>query len=122
MKLRFITEDAYKDGFSFSLKDGRQATATVEQYEYTKPPQHAVYEILVFVDGVRVGDFTLGIYEEGNQLVAQMDANVRKPYRRLGIASAVYSFAETIASKYGTIIQPASDGSDDAKEFWKSRV
>lgn len=122
MKLRFITEELYKDGFSFPLKDDRQATATVEQYEYTHPPQHAAYEILVYVDGERAGDFTLGIYEEGSRLVAQMDAKVRKNYRRLGVASGVYSFADTLAAKYGTMIQPASDGSDDAKAFWKSRA
>jgi hypothetical protein len=114
-------EELYRDRFSFPLKNGKRAIATVEQYEYVRPPQYTAYEILVTVDNKRVGDFTLGIYEEDTKLVAQMDAKVRKPYRRLGIASAVYAFADKLAARYGTTIKPAPDGSDDAKNFWLSR-
>lgn len=122
MKLRSITEDTFEGEFSFPLKDGRQAVAKIEKYNFVRPPQHAAYEILVFVDGKRAGDFTLGIYEEGTRLVAQMDAKVRKPYRRLGMATGVYAIGDKIAAEYDTTIQPAPDGSDDAKNFWRSRV
>lgn len=120
MKLKLIVEN-YKDGFSFSLKDGRKASVTVDEYKYVRSPQHAAYEILVSVDGKRIGYFTLGIYKEDGRLVAQMDSKVKKPFRRQGIASAIYSFADTIASKYNTTIQQAPDSSDDAKKFWNTR-
>lgn len=54
-------------------------------------------------------------------MVAQMDANVKKPFRRLGIATAVYDLGRKIAQKHGAQLIPAPDGSDDARHFWASQ-
>jgi len=118
-----LTIENSEEANQYELKNGNIAIANIIKYEQHELPKNALdaYEILIHVDGVRAGNFTVGIYKTNGQLTAQMDANVPGPFRRLGIASGAYAIGDRIAAKYGLQLSQAPDGSDDAHSFWNSR-
>lgn len=118
-----LTIENSEETNQYELKNGKIAVATITKYESHGLPRNAIdaYEILIHVDGARAGNFTVGIYKENDQLIAQMDANVPRPFRRLGVASGAYDIGNKIAAKYGLQLSQAPDGSDDAHSFWNSR-
>jgi len=46
---------------------------------------------------------------------------VKEPFRRMGVATALYDAAEDLASKIGAKLVPSDLLSDDAKAFWAAR-
>ena len=117
MKLNTLHENNKYDGqHTFRLKDGQTATAAVEYYQTQKGEDK--YDILVYINGQSVGNFTLGIYGD----VAQMDAHVKGKFRRLGVATGAYDIADKIATDLGVPIVPANDISDLGAAFRASRL
>lgn len=60
--------------------------------------------------------------EHQSSAISVGGALVHEPWRRKGVATALYNFAEEIAAKCNATLVPSDLLSDDAKAFWAARI
>lgn len=90
----------------------------IDHQETTERTRRGVFpaiDIKAYIGDVFVGDLYL-VQDDGNWVA--YGVNVLPDYRRRGIATTLYNYAEKLL---GIKLKPSSSQTDDGKAFWQAR-
>lgn len=111
--------DASSGEMKTKLKNGTEATVRIT--ESSDDDSQTEYDVEVEIDGQRAGRGSLILVKDGEDAYekANFHPDVESDFRRQGVATEMYLFANGVAEKHGVSIEATDDLSDGANLLWE---
>jgi GNAT superfamily N-acetyltransferase len=101
------------------LKNGTEAT--VKTTQSSDDDDQTEYDVEIEIDGKRAGRGSLILVKDGDEGYekANFHPSVESDFRRQGIATEMYLFANGVAERHGVSVEATDDLSDGANLLWE---